>query len=232
LAVYIHFARVIYISGNLNSKSSIIQKKTEPVVKTTDSSTENVGIIAQLLAAKTFSDEMVSNIIDCIRKIHSPKQQSDSLQLIAKHSNLSENQFRIAVNAIRDIEGLDADEHKAACLRVFCSREQFTVGNLPLVLSAAETIIPSPDRSNVYTLLIRNQYLKVNHYPSILMALGNLSNDSNKSELLCQIAFRLPTQDSAVCNSCIVAINSIRSSKEKTATILALISNCSSKEGM
>lgn len=191
--------------------------------------TEKARTIKQFMTARTLSDEMISSIVECIGTMDSAKEKCDLLEIIAKHSALSENQFRIGVNAINNIKGTNTNTPKTACLLAFCSRDQFTAANLAMILTASETISSSSDKFSIYTQLIRNRQLGVTHFPLVLKAIGNIGNDSNKSELLCQIAPRLPTDNSNLCGTYVLALNTISSSEHKAMAALAFVPKSDAK---
>ncbi|CAF1095198.1 unnamed protein product [Didymodactylos carnosus] len=169
---------------------------------------------------------MIAGVAECVGTIYSAKEKGDVVQLIAKRSGLSEKQFRVSVKAIN---GISADNQKAISLKAFLLHEQFTGQHLDVVLSAVGTIYSSADKQNVFTDLIRNRYLKAQHFPSILNEIREMSNDSHKSDVLCKLAPRLPKNDANVRQAYLMAADSIYSSKEKAAATMAFVSEPASK---
>ncbi|CAF1571438.1 unnamed protein product [Didymodactylos carnosus] len=167
-----------------------------------------------------FAHEIIAGVVECAETIYSAEEKSDVVQLIAKRSGLSEKQFRVSVEAINDIS---ADNQKTISLKAFLLHEQFTGQHLDVVLSAIGTIYSSADKQIVFTDLIRNRYLKAQHFPSILDEIEEMSDDSRKSNVLCKLAPRLPKNDANVREAYLMAADSIYSSKEKAAATMAFM---------
>ncbi|CAF1095179.1 unnamed protein product [Didymodactylos carnosus] len=196
------------------------------LAKSISSDSEKAQVLKHILANKNLSDEMIAGVAECVGTIYSAKEKGDVVQLIAKRSGLSEKQFRVSVKAIN---GISADNQKAISLKAFLLHEQFTGQHLDVVLSAVGTIYSSADKQNVFTDLIRNRYLKAQHFPSILNEIREMSNDSHKSDVLCKLAPRLPKNDANVRQAYLMAADSIYSSKEKAAATMAFVSEPASK---
>ncbi|CAF1118830.1 unnamed protein product [Adineta ricciae] len=152
--------------------------------------------------------------------MYSDKDRCEVLQIIAKRPNLTVAQFRASVEAIDDIS---ADNYKGACIKAFLVHEQLTAQNLDVILSAAGTMHSSGDMQGVFLELIRNRYLNAKHLSSILYGIAEISNDSHKSFVLCQLAPRLPKSNSNIREAYFEAANSIYSDKQKAAASMAFV---------
>jgi hypothetical protein len=82
----------------------------------------------------------------------------------------------------------------------------------------------STDKLNVFNDLIRNRHLNAKHFPSILYGIQEMSDDGNKSDILCKLAPKLPKNDANVRRAYLTAADSIYSSKDKAAATMAFTS--------
>ncbi|CAF1484703.1 unnamed protein product, partial [Rotaria sp. Silwood1] len=179
---------------------------------------EKAKVLEHLLANQNLSDEIIAGVAECVETMSSSKQMGDVLRLIAKRSELSEIQFRVSVKATGAIAN---GYEKGSALRAFSMHEQFTVQHLDVVLSVAATISSSTDMANVFIDLANNRYLNSRYFPSILYGIKEIANGNCKSNVLCELAPRLPKTDANVLQAYLMAANSISSSKDKAAATIA-----------
>jgi hypothetical protein len=181
---------------------------------------EKAQVLKHLLMNKNLSDEMIAGVAECVGTMYAAKEKADVLQIVAKRSGLSGKQFRVSLIAAADISN---DSQKGTTIRAFLIHEQFTVQHLDAVLAATKTMYSSTDKLNVFNDLIRNRHLNAKHFPSILYGIQEMSNDANKSDILCKLAPKLPKNDANVRQAYLTAAGSIYSSKDKAAATMAFM---------